>query len=286
MSAIETPAANAQTLSLEQASGSSFYTAMRILPKTERDAMFSIYAFCRAVDDIADEEKLGTREERKAALVQWRDNIHAIYAGNASPALSVLADPIAHFGLREDDFMAIIDGMEMDLDEDIKAPAFATLDLYCDRVASAVGRLSVRIFGMEEKPGIDLAHHLGRALQFTNILRDIDEDAELGRLYLHKEGLLNAGISSDGSIPDIIADPRLDVACRELAEKAREHYRASERILSARQAGYLMPPRVMQMAYGQLLDKMAVAGWSPPRARVKLSKLKLLWLVARKGLFG
>ena len=94
-------------------------------------------------------------------------------------------------------FIAIIDGMEMDVPQDIRAPDMATLDLYCDRVASAVGRLSVKVFGMPREDGVLLAHHLGRALQLTNILRDIDEDAALGRLYLPREGLLLAGITTD-----------------------------------------------------------------------------------------
>ena len=105
------------------------------------------------------------------------------------------------FGLKREDFLAIVDGMEMDVPQDIRAPDMATLDLYCDRVASAVGRLSVRVFGLPEEDGIELAHHLGRALQLTNILRDIDEDAGLGRLYLPREALLHAGITSNDPRP-------------------------------------------------------------------------------------
>ena len=96
----------------------------------------------------------------------------------------------------KEDFLAVIDGMDMDVAEDIVAPDLRTLDLYCDRVASAVGRLSIKVFGMEEGPGFALAHHLGRALQLTNILRDIDEDAAIGRLYLPREYLIAAGVTS------------------------------------------------------------------------------------------
>ena len=112
-------------------------------------------------------------------------------------ALQDYAASVKTFGLKREDFLAIVDGMEMDVPQDIRAPDLATLDLYCDRVASAVGRLSVRVFGLPEEDGILLAHHLGRALQLTNILRDIDEDAGLGRLYLPREGLLLAGITTD-----------------------------------------------------------------------------------------
>ena len=112
------------------------------------------------------------------------------------PKLGHLARIIARYALRKDDFLAVIDGVEMDARADIRAPSFNELDLYCDRVASAVGRLSVRIFGMDDADGVALAYHFGRALQLTNILRDIDEDAAIGRLYLPQEALRKAGITS------------------------------------------------------------------------------------------
>src|ERR1700744_5883044 len=167
------------------ASGSSFYAARRILPKEQRDAMFQIYSFCRQVDDIADSD--GPRDERLTALQQWRQDIEALYQGHPPARLRDYAASVQRFGLEREDFLAIVDGMEMDVPQDIRAPDLATLDLYCDRVASAVGRLSVKVFGLPREDGILLAHHLGRALQLTNILRDIDEDAAIGRLYLPKE---------------------------------------------------------------------------------------------------
>ena len=175
-----------------RAAGSSFYFAMRILPRARRDGMFEIYSFCRRIDDIAD--LAAPRRERLAGLARWRAEIDALYAGAAPPEHQPLARAIAEFGLRKEDFIAVIEGMEMDAAEDIRAPDLARLDLYCDRVASAVGRLSVRIFGVGEPDGQLLAHHLGRALQLTNILRDLDEDASIGRLYLPRELLQEAGI--------------------------------------------------------------------------------------------
>src|ERR1700716_3801305 len=177
------------------ASGSSFYAAMRILPREQREAMFLIYSFCRQVDDIADSD--GPRPKRLAALQQWREDIDALYQGHPPARVVDYAATVKKFDLKREDFLAVIDGMEMDVPQDIRAPDLATLDLYCDRVASAVGRLSVRVFGLAEDDGILLAHHLGRALQLTNILRDIDEDAAIGRLYLPREALLHAGITSD-----------------------------------------------------------------------------------------
>ena len=182
------------TAAAQRASGSSFYTAMRILPRAQRQAMFEIYAFCRQVDDIADSR--GPREERRRELNRWRADIDAMYAGEPVVRVQGLAQALRDFGLKREDFHAVIDGMEMDVIADIRAPDNAMLDTYCNRVASAVGRLSVRVFGMEEAAGIALAHHLGRALQLTNILRDLDEDAAFGRLYLPAEALRAAGIAS------------------------------------------------------------------------------------------
>jgi phytoene synthase len=165
---------------------------MRLLPREQREAMFEIYSFCKSVDDIADGS--APRAIRMQQLADWRARIDALYRGVVPAGLEGLARTIARFSLRKDDFLTVIEGMEMDAAEDIRAPSLERLDYYCDCVASAVGRLSVRVFGMAEEDGILLAHHLGRALQLTNILRDIDEDADVGRLYLPKEALDQAGI--------------------------------------------------------------------------------------------
>src|SRR5260221_1927881 len=184
---LEAAAANAN--SGTPASGGSFYATMRILPREQREAMFQIYSFCRQVDDIADSD--GPRPERLAALQQWRDDIDALYQDRPPARLRDYVSSVRRFDLQREDFLAIVDGMEMDVPQDIRAPDLATLDLYCDRVASAVGRLSVRALGLPQDGGILLAHHLGRALQLTNILRDLDEDAAIGRLYLQLARLLH-----------------------------------------------------------------------------------------------
>ena len=199
---------------------SSFYAAMRILPLRQRTAMFALYAFCRAVDDIADEPGPATPEERLAELERWRADVAAMYAGRPPPQLSELAQSVPDFNLQHKDFDAVIDGMAMDAAEDIRAPDWATLDLYCDRVAGAVGRLSVRIFGLPDEQGEALAHHLGRALQLINILRDVDEDAAMGRLYLPREALESAGVKTTDPL-EAAADPKLAAACVEVAARAR-----------------------------------------------------------------
>src|SRR5262249_18361709 len=140
------------TAAAERASGSSFYNAMRVLPRAQREAMLQIYSFCSQVDDIADWR--GPRRERREQLQRWRADIDALYAGKAVPRTRGLAAPVRNFGLRREDFHAVIDGMEMDVVDDIRAPDDATLDTYCNRVASAVGRLSVRVFRMEEHDAI------------------------------------------------------------------------------------------------------------------------------------
>ena len=262
-----------QTAAATRASGSSFYFAMRILPAAQRDAMFEIYSFCRAVDDIADGDL--PRAQRSAELAQWRRDIDALFAGSPPPALVPLAQAVKRFGMRKADFLAVIDGMEMDAVEDIRAPDFDKLDLYCDRVASAVGRLSVRVFGMGEQDGVALAHHLGRALQLTNILRDIDEDAGLGRLYLPREGLSAAGIMSTDPIA-VAAHANLDAACRMLVERAQMHFAEAEKIMARSPRRAVKAPRIMGKAYRRILDTMAARGFAPPRERVRISKPYLI----------
>jgi presqualene diphosphate synthase len=260
-------------------SGSSFYLAMRILPAAQRDAMYQIYAFCRAVDDIADEGTL-PRRERALALDRWRADIDACYAGTPKKSLQALTRHIRAFHLSRDDFHAVIDGMAMDAAGDIVAPDEATLDMYCDRVASAVGRLSVRIFGMHEDAGRRLAHHLGRALQLTNILRDIDEDAGMGRVYLPRELLSREGISTTDPA-SIVADARLPRVCAIIAERARGHFAQSDAIMAASRRSEVRAPRIMAGAYRCVLDATVKRGFDLPRTRVRTPRSRLLWIVAR-----
>jgi len=278
--------AEVETISAEEtpaAASSSFYAAMRILPKHQRDAMYHVYAFCRAVDDVADNG--GERDVKRADLERYRADIHELYAtGRATARTSDLVKPIRDFGLLEADFIAVIDGMEMDIVRDMHAPDWAELDLYCDRAASAVGRLSVRIFGMAEAPGIALSHNLGRALQLTNILRDIDEDAAMGRLYLPKEALEEAGIAGL-PVAAILAHPALDRLCRGIAEKARGYYDESEAIMARAPRRAVRSPRMMATVYRGILEKLIARGWRAPRVDVRRSKRTVLWAVLRDGIF-
>jgi squalene synthase HpnD len=260
------------------ASGSSFYAAMRILPHEQREAMFQIYSFCRQVDDIADSD--GPREARLLALQEWRDDIEALYQGHPPPRLRDYAASVQEFGLKREDFLAIIDGMEMDVPQDIRAPDLATLDLYCDRVASAVGRLSVRVFGLPREDGILLAHHLGRALQLTNILRDIDEDAAIGRLYLPREGLWDAGITSTDPLK-VASEPALPKVCAPLVAQAREHFEKADEIMRRNPRRLVRAPRIMSKYYRAILELLVERGFANPRKPVRLNKMARIAILLR-----
>ena len=266
---------------------SNFYLAMRILEPARRDAMYAIYGFCRAVDDIADDE--GDPAERRRRLDDWRRAIADLFSGRIDPLCASLAAPKQSFGLERADFEAVIDGMQMDVDEDIRAPDWAKLDLYCDRVASAVGRLSLRAFGYvpETTPAgalpedaKALAHHLGRALQLTNILRDLDEDCARGRLYLPREALQAAGIT-DFSPPFVLAQPALGRVCAEVAARARAHFDRSREIIAKGPAGAVKAPALMAAAYGSILERLLARGFAPPRERVSASRAKVLLTLLR-----
>ena len=260
------------------ASGSSFYAGMRILPREKREAMYAVYDFCRAVDDVADGDWHGA--DPQAEMNAWREDVEALYRGTPGPRMQPLAPHLAKFPIEKEDFLAVIDGMEMDLHGPIVAPDFATLDLYCDRVASAVGRLSAPIFGMEREPGRKLAHHLGRALQFTNILRDLDDDAAIGRLYLPRESLKKAGIGITTPVA-VVAHSALGLACTDLVEKAKDHFAQADAVMNASPRAAVKAPRLMGSAYRDVLRRVEARGFAPPRTRVGVNKLRLLGAVVR-----
>ena len=264
--------------SSQRAAGSSFYTAMRILPQAQRGAMYEIYNFCRCVDDIADSND--PRPQRLAQLNEWRAQVSALYEGKQGPLVAGLAQPVRDFDLAREDFLAVIDGMEMDTVADVRAPSLATLDLYCDRVASAVGRLSVRVFGLEREDGKLLAHHLGRALQLTNILRDLDEDAGIGRLYLPREWLDEAGINTSDPLA-ALRSPALAKVCSRLTDRARGHFVEADAIMARSPRHAVKAPRIMGEVYRSILNGMAARGWEAPRERVRVSRARIGWILLR-----
>ncbi|WP_428491459.1 presqualene diphosphate synthase HpnD [Rhodopila sp.] len=265
-----------------RAAGTSFYHGMRVLPPDRRHAMYAIYAFCRIVDDIADES--GSLEEKRRGLAAWRDRIAAAYLRRADgPVTRVLTAAIPRFGLRADDFIAVIDGMQSDAETVVVAPDMAVLDLYCDRVASAVGRLSVRAFG-DATPAADrVAHALGRALQMTNILRDIQEDAQRGRIYLPREYLRAAGVAADPAT--ILIAPGLPEVCERLARLAHDYFRQARESMRQCDPVAMKPARLMAATYDAILSLLERRGWKRLDQRVSLPKWKKLWLACRYGLF-
>ncbi|MBI1776119.1 MAG: presqualene diphosphate synthase HpnD [Proteobacteria bacterium] len=264
-----------------QAAGTSFFWAMRLLPAERRAGMFAIYAFCREVDDIADGDEPPSR--KLALLADWRRELDRLYAGEPVREVAIaLLGPLQRYGLLKADFEAVIDGMEMDAREDITAPSLATLDLYCARVASAVGKLSVRVFGADGPVAVAAAESLGRALQLTNILRDLAEDASRGRLYLPMELLQRHGVPP-GPASAAIRHPNLPLVGRDLAGIARGHFAAAAGAMARCPRRAMRPAALMGAMYAAILDRLVEADWRQPELRVGLPSWQKIWLVLRHG---
>ncbi len=271
--------------------GTSFYWAMRMLPLERRRAIFAVYAFCREVDDIADGDE--PTAGKVAALAEWRARIERLFgaagtSGTAPEATSPLAAAIADFDLERDAFLAIIDGMEMDATGPIIAPAMAELEIYCSRVAAAVGLLCIRIFGDSGEDGRRVAASLGLALQLTNILRDIKEDAEMGRLYLPRELLQDHGIAARDPI-EVLHHPDLPAVCRALARRAQAEFTEAEAAIARCSRRAMRPAMIMMKVYQRTLGRLRRRDWRDvavfepsPLARV-LDKAGKLLIALRFG---
>lgn len=263
-------------------SGTSFYWAMRLMPAEKRRAMFAVYAFCREVDDIADEP--GELAAKKRQLAAWRRAIAALYAGQPeSPLTRALAHSRQHFALREEDFLAVIDGMEMDAAERVRIADRDELVLYCDRVACAVGRLSTRIFGLSNDVGERLAFSLGQALQLTNILRDLGEDAERDRLYLPADLLADAGIGSTVSVAAVLRHRGLPEVCEVIAGMARARFAEARAIIAGCDRRQIRPAVVMMEVYERTFRRLVARGWQRWNEPVAVPSAEKLWIAARYG---
>lgn len=266
-----------------QAAGSSFYGAMRTLPPPQREAMFAIYAYCREIDDIADDPL--SPDEKIRALAEWRAEIDRLYAGvPENPITRVLLEPVATYGLEKNNFLELIDGMEMDAKEDLRGPSMETLVLYCERVAGAVGRLSVRVFGARGEHSDPLAWALGQALQLTNILRDLQEDADRGRLYLPSELLDKYGIETRHPAA-VLAHPALSDVCNELARIAQQRFAEATEETRYFDRRKMRPAIVMMEVYRRILEKLIARGWRRVDQPVRVSKISKLFIALRYGLF-
>lgn len=266
-----------------RAAGSSFYWAMRLLETERRVAMYALYAFCRDADDIVDEP--GAEDEKRRRLDDWVADLHRLYDGEEphSDLAAALARHIRRYDLPIADFIAVIDGCRMDLAPGMVRPDRATLDLYCDRVASAVGRLSVRIFGDFRLLSLELANHQGRALQLTNILRDVRVDAKIGRLYLPDEILLRHGIATS-DVAAVIAHPALPAVCADLSREAEDHFRQAREILRQCSKRAVRPAVVMMEMYWQIFRQCRARGWVPEEEPTGLPKAVKFWCAFRYGI--
>ena len=276
--AFEDAQAEAHARAVVEASGSSFRWGMRILPPDRRRAMYAVYAFCRIIDDIADEP--GDLSERQAQLDGWREEIARLYADKepSQPIARALAPAVQRYRLPRAEFEALIDGMETDLQGRNVAPSLEELELYCRRVAGAVGLLSMRCFGADQPEADAAAIALGEAMQFTNILRDLGEDAADGRLYLPRELLDRHGIHCRD--PDaVVDDPRLPAVCRDLAAQARTRYAEAKALIARCDRRAMRSAVIMMVGYEALLDRLEAGGWREPRRRMSLSPWRRLMLL-------
>jgi len=269
-----------------RAAGSSFFWAMRFLEPTRRLAMYAVYAFCREIDDIVDEA--GSDEEKIRRLDEWERDLALLYGGREprQDLAAALLPAIDRYALPVDDFIAVIAGCRMDVGAGVVRPSMEQLDLYCDRVAAAVGRLSVRVFGdFDAKHSIELANHQGRALQLTNILRDVAVDAEIGRLYLPDELLSKHGINGT-DVAAVLAHPNLPIACAELAELARYHFTQARAALRHASRRAVRPAILMLEMYWRIWLQCRKLGWRPQSPVLGLPKRVKLWCALRYGLFA
>lgn len=264
-------------------SGTSFGPGMAILSRPQREAMYGIYAFCRDVDDTADDADKPC-EERLEQLALWRAEIDALYGDDPNWLTSLaLMEPVYRFGLPKDEFIAMIDGMAMDAAETMRAPSREELALYTRRVAGSVGVLSMHVFGASDDHAIRFATTLGDAFQLTNILRDIAEDGARGRLYLPRELLVKHAIPVPDTADAVMATiqhPNLGKVCAELSDQAAAYYETCHTMVREIDTASLRSIRVMWRIYEQYLTDMRSLGWAKPLETIRYSKAKKLWLAA------
>ncbi|MHA1114021.1 MAG: presqualene diphosphate synthase HpnD [Alphaproteobacteria bacterium] len=248
-------------------SGSSFLWPMRLLGRERRAALHAVYACCRELDDIADGED--SLAERRTRLAEWAAEIDAAFEGRPHwPVGRALAAAVRRFALAVEDMREVVRGMEMDLEERMRAPSREELALYCRRVAGAVGLLTVAILDCRDADSRAFALALGEAMQITNILRDLEEDAARGRLYLPREFLADAGIDTTDP-EDVLRHPAIAEVCARLAEAAHQRYDDAARLLAACDRRRLRLAVMLMLVYRPLLDRLGADGWRFPRRRAR-----------------
>ncbi len=262
-------------------SASNLALAFVLLPPARRAAMSALYAFCREVDDVTDEDAVSVAERRQG-LAAWREDLRRACGGGEPrfPVNRELQPFIRTYDLPFDLFNEILAGCETDLDQ-TRYPDWPQLELYCHRVASAVGLLSIRIFGCRHPRSAAYAEALGRAFQLTNILRDVRDDAARGRIYLPETELARTGVSAEDILAGRYSD-RFRALAESVAARARDYYRQAAAALPAEDRRALIAAELMGAVYWRLLGRLAARGFdvfSGPRVRV--SKAMKLFLVCR-----
>ena len=275
----------AEAHAITAASGTSFSAGMNILPQERREAMHAIYAFSRQVDDIADGP--WAADEKHGALDAWRAEVDALYQGAPRSAVGqALLRPVNAYSLPQAEFLGLIDGMAMDADGPIVAPSREELSLYTRRVAGTVGLLSIRVFGAWKSEASDrFALALGDALQLTNILRDVEEDARIGRLYLPSELLEGHGLSHP--TPQAVAAlPNLAKVRAELGGEAKAFYNEARILARLHDRRALRPALMMMGAYEGYLIEMERRRWLLTGTERLQSKRQKLFRGLRYAFFG
>ena len=260
------------------ASGSSFYYSFLFLPAEQRRAITALYAFCREVDDVADEVR--DAGVARAKLAWWRSEVERIYGGTPQhPVAIALQDAVRRYRLPKEHLLRVIDGMQMDL-EKTRYRTFAELEDYCDHVAGVVGLLSAEIFGYQDARTRDYAQKLGVAFQLTNIIRDVGEDARRGRIYLPQEDLDRFGVAA-GDVLRARTSPAFVELMRFEAERAARWYEEAIAALPARDRRPQRAGLAMAAIYRTLLDEIARDGYAVLDRRIALTPLRKLWIATR-----
>lgn len=278
--------------SITRKSASNLALAFVLLPREKRDGMSALYAFCREVDDVADEDAVPV-EQRRVRLAEWREDIRRACGGEEPrfPVNRELQPVIARHQLPFGLFDELIRGCETDLDT-LRYPDFAALEKYCYRVASVVGLLSIEIFGYTNPRCREYADALGKALQLTNILRDVRNDAERGRIYLPQSELARHGVREDEILRHEYSE-RFHALAVATAARAREFYRQARAALPPEDRKAMIAAELMASVYWRLLQKLEsrrfeVLGPRPTRLG-KLHKLALIagtWLRTTSGVMA
>ena len=269
------------TARLTRESGTSFYYAFRLLPRPKRRAIFALYSFCRVVDDCVDEPG----GEGEAGLARWLEEAHRCYAGRPTTELGrELAEALFQFPIPRQCFEDIVAGCRMDL-RCARYATFADLRRYCEHVASAVGLASIEIFGYESARTRDYAVLLGIALQLTNILRDVAEDAGKGRVYLPQDELRRYGVSEEEVLatarPGFVKTPAFHELLAFQGERARAHFDQAKEALPEADRRSMLPAEVMGAVYRALLEEMARLAWPVGRPAARLSRPRKAWIALR-----